>query len=213
VIWEQVIYYIGFAAAIWLCWGLGRIFTVPMVLDLFFDAAMSLGAFAHGDTRWVLAVYGFGVFLWVLALSGALAKHMVVTLLLLELGVVLNGLWVPLRTAGIGADFWDLASSRIVDVWMVSILVVVLSTVFKSTVGARLRHMRADLLTNPRKRFLLPIGAWALMILLPSYLPPDIAQFLAQDRYRIAGQLLVWGWVAFELPFYITHRRLMRQYL
>ena len=208
---QVVIYYVGFAAAILLCRGLGRLFFYPMLLNVGFNISLNLGLFGGWDVRWLIVAYGFGIFLWVLALTGAWNRTLFVGLLLLDLAVIMNGLWPVITVAGNGVQFWNYTSTAIIDVWMISILVVVLSTVVKSTLIARFKGKFVDLLTNPKKRFVLPIGAWACIIESAKYLPSFLPSSVVANRFDIAAQVLVWGWVGLELPFLLTHRRLKRQ--
>jgi hypothetical protein len=209
---EHFIYYAGYAAAIFLSWGLGRLFAVPTVLNLAFDLCVSILDFPGWIFRWIMVTYGLAMFVWVLALAGVFTRSMFVALTCLEVTVVVSKLWAPIQVAGVGSDFWTGICTTIYDIWLVSIFVAVASVAMKSSIIAKLRGKRVDLLTNPRKRFILPIGIWAAIIVIPGYLSAYVPDTLLDNRYKIAAQALVWGWVAFELPSYITHKRLMRKY-
>ena len=206
-----VVYYVGFVCAILLCRGLGNLFFVPMLLDLGFDVCLYLNAFKGWDVRWLIVVYGFGVLVWVLALSGAPSRPVFLVLLLADIGTVLYGLAQPMTLIGSGQPFWNAVSSSVSNVWLMSVLVVIGSLALKSSLIAKLRGRRVDLLTNPKKRFLLPIGVWAAIIVLPSYFQDYVSDAFLAFRYKTAALALVWGWVALELPFYIVHKRLMRE--
>jgi hypothetical protein len=210
--WSLIVYYIGYAIAFFLCWGLGPIFRAPMLLNGLFNVALTLGLMRGWDIRIVIAVHGFAFFVWMLALTQTLNGSVFVFVLLLDLAVVFHGLWPDIQVAGTGPTFWNVMSTQIIEVWMTSIFALTVSVVFRSSILAKLKERRVDLLTNPRKRFLIPICAWAGMISLPPWFPNILPKPVIDNRFAIAVQLLVWGWVAFELPSYITHRRLMRQY-
>jgi hypothetical protein len=181
-----------------------------MLINMGFNICLNVGMLTGWDIRWLAATYGLGVFLWVLALSGSFAKSTAVILLFLDIGVVLAEIQPYFATVGHGQSFWNIASTSIVYVWLVSTVVVAGTVVWKSTVVARLRDQPSDLLTNPKKRFLLPIGTWATILLAAKYLGPFISTYATEAAYFIAGTVLVWGWVVLELPFYLAYRRLKR---
>jgi hypothetical protein len=176
-----------------------------------FNVCLNAGLFSGWDIRWLIAVYGFGIFVWVVSLTRTLSRSLIVSLLVLDLAVVINGFWPMITVAGNGAHFWNYTSTAILDVWMISITVVVLSTALKSTVLAKIEGRFVDLLTNPKKRFVLPIGAWAATIVLMKYLKSVLPSAVVAERFTIASHVLVWGWVALELPFFLMYRRLKRQ--
>jgi hypothetical protein len=211
---ESFSYYIGFLIAVILCWKLGRLFWMPMLLDAAFDLSLSLVTFSGATLRWLALCYGMGIFVWVLALSQSFTRSMMLLLTCFEIVIVLGRMWEPLHMAGSGPDFWNAVSTSVYDVWLASILVVVLSVIVKSAVLAVREGKRIDLITNPKKRFLLPIGAWAAIILLPTFFPAgSLSDFWSVNRYKISAQVLVWGWVALEFPFFLFYRKLKKQYL
>ena len=210
--WEYGIYYSGYVLAILLCRKLGWVFFVPMLVNMGFNLCLNTGLLSGWDIRWIIAGHGCAVFVWVLMLSGALGKPTVGILVAADMAVVVNGIWEPLRMVGTGGDFWIATSTSIIDAWMVSIATVVGSIVMKSTIMARFRGERVDLLTNPKKRFLLPIGAWAAIIAAVGYLGNVLPAAVVDNRFNIAGYALVWGWVALEFPFYLMYQRLRKQF-
>jgi hypothetical protein len=129
----------------------------------------------------------------------------------LDIVVVLNGIWPSIQVAGTGQDFWNQTSESIMDVWDVSILVLTSTVIIKSTILAKLRGSYVDILTNPKKRFLIPICLWILVGVSLKYLSPLLSDQIVKNRYIISSQLLVWGWVAFEFPMWLMHRRLLKQ--
>jgi len=209
---EHLIYYAGYASAIFLCWGLGPLFAFPMIANLAFDISLMMFDIPGWILRWMMVGYGFAIFIWVLALAGTFTRSTFVALTCLEVAIVISKLWTPVQVAGVGSDFWTNVCTTIFDIWLASILIAVLFIAVKSSLVARLQSRRPDLLTNPRKRFTLPIGIWAGVIVIPGYLSAYLSDDFLNNRYKMAAQLLVWGWVAFELPSYITHWRLKRQY-
>ena len=154
--------------------------------------------------------YGLAMFVWVLVLSGAFTRTTFFALTFLDVLIVISRLWAPMQSATTGPGMWMTISEVVYDIWLASIVIVVCSVALKSTLVAKLRGHRVDILTNPKKRFVLPIGVWAAMVALPTYLQNYLPDSVLENRFRIAGQILVWGWVALELPFYLSHKRLMR---
>ena len=207
-----ILYYAGFVTAIFVCRGLGPIFYIPMTLDLIFNIVLQSGGLQGWDVRLVVLTSGILWFIWVMALAGTLNKGLIVLLILVDLAALLKGVEPQLAAVGSGDPFWHLTSTKIIEVWMLSVLVVVLFMVVKSTLVARLNGEFVDLLSNPRKRFLIPIGLHAAVWVIAPYLESVVPAWLFARRYDIAAQVLVWGWVAIELPFFIMYRRLKRQY-
>jgi hypothetical protein len=210
--WIDGQYYVAFIAVILLARGLGPLFFVPLLLDLAFDVGLMTGVMSGWDYRLVIVVYEFGIFLWVLSLAGNLRKSTFVVMLLLDLVMVFKEMLPSIQATGTGQDFWNSTSTAILDVWQTSVIVVIGSMVVRSTIVAKLQGRYVDILTNPKKRFVLPIGAWALVQELPVYLKPWMPDWIMDARFPIAANVLVWGWVALELPFYLMYRRIKKQY-
>ncbi len=211
MIWFFAIYYLGYVLALWLCWNLGQLFRVPMLLNLGFDVCLNLGLLQGWDIRFIIVSYGLAFFVWVLALSQSMNKSTFTFVLLLDLAIAYKQMYPDLAMVGSGTEFWFHASTDILHIWMASILAVVGSMLFRSSILARLKGRFVDVWTNPKKRFQVPIGAWAATILLTSWLKPHLPLIIAQRRFLIAANLLVWGWVVVELPHYLANRRLMRE--
>lgn len=210
ITWDAVSIYSGYAIALFLCRGLGVLFFVPMVLNLIFDLCVRYGVMSGWDIRWVMASYGLLFFVWVLALSGIPNKVTFFVLALAELGSVFHGLAPELAAVGSGKAFWYGASTTILHVWFTSIFVVAGSAIIRGTIISVHDKGFVTLLTIPRQRFMVPIAMWSGMIMIPHYLHGIVPEWLYQNRFLIAGHLLVWGWVAFELPFYIIYKRIGR---
>ena len=208
--WMLVPYYAGYALALYLCWNLGSIFRLPMLLNLGFNLALNFGLLAGGDIRWLIVAHGFGFFLWVLALSQSLTKSTLVLVLLLDVGMVYNRLVPDFQVVDTGPLFWNAVSTHIIDIWSVTVLGLVVSMFVRSTLLATWQGRLVDIFTNPKKRFQLPIGMWAGTIVLIPLLHRWAPDEMIDARHTIAACLLVWGWIAMELPFYLMNRRLMR---
>jgi hypothetical protein len=208
VTWDTVLYYAGYVVALFLCRGLGNIFFIPMLLNMIFNIVVQLGLLSGWDNRLVLACYGFLFFLWVAALAGIFDRVTVAVLLLADLFAAYNGLLPAIQAAGTGESFWHSMSTSIIQVWMMSILVVSVSAIAKSSVVSKWKRGYSALLTIPKRRFLIPIAMWAAVIVLGEHLSSYVPDIVVKNRFKIAALLLVWGWVAFELPFYIMYKRL-----
>ena len=210
--WVEITSYVGYIAAILLCWGLGPIFRVPMLLNLGFNLCLTSGLLYGWDIRAVIALHGFAFFIWVLALTQSIQRSTLVFLLLFDLVIVFQRILPDMQTAGIGQDFWNALSTHIIEVWMASIFALSASTIFKSSLLAKWQGRRVDVLTNPRKRFIIPICAWSGIIAITPWLGSVLPESVIENRFAIAAELLVWGWVAFEFPFFMLHRRIRRIY-
>ena len=208
---EAVIYYLGYAAALIVCRGLGRLFYIPMLLNLCFDLAIQFDMLADWDIRWVMVGYGFLFFAWVAALIGNFDRITVIALLAIAVSAIYFGVVPQLRSVGSGQEFWDLTSTSIVHVWMLAILVACLSAIIKSSLVSKIKQGYSELLIIPKRRFLIPIAMWSAMWLIPDILPSSFPKFIGQHRAQIAALLLVWGWFAFELPFYLMYKRMDKQ--
>jgi hypothetical protein len=207
----RLIYYPGFLIAIFLCRPLGRIFFIPMILDLLFDMSFQFHVWGDVDRRWLFMAYDFALFVWVLVLSGVTSKPTFAAVVLADAAFILYSIWPQFQTAAIGDDIGRTAGQAIWDIWDISIVMVIASVMIASTVGARLKGRMVDVLTNPKKRFLIPIGLFLGYGLFAKYFAFCLPEAVVKYRYQVAGELLVWGWVAFELPFFLMYRRLRRQ--
>jgi hypothetical protein len=211
MIWSFVVYYTGYALAIFLCWNLGRIFRLPMLVNLAFNVALNMQWLSGWDIRAIMACYGFLFFLWTLALIQTLSKPTFVFLLLADLAVIFRQVMPAFHYAGSGQTFWNALSTDILEVWVMSIFGITVVTIFRSSVWAKWNGRRVDLLVNPKKRFVIPICLWAAIIAIPPWFGPLAAEWLLTTRFLLASQVLVWGWVVFELPYYVTYTRMVRQ--
>jgi hypothetical protein len=209
---QAIFYYAGYIAALALCWGLGPVFFYPMLADLAFDVCMTTGVFSGWDIRPLMITYGLAVFVWVLVLSRTLTKTTFLAVLAVDLAAIFYRIVPELQMIGTGQKFWNATSVGIYEVWLISISVVVGSMALRSSIVAKIQNRHVDILIDPRKRFLLPIGAWAAIPPIMSSLESFIPVSVYDHRYVIASHVLVWGWVAMELPFYMLHRRLMKRY-
>ncbi len=210
--WEIAFYYTGYALALVLYRGLGKIFFVPMVINVLFNIALELRLFAGWDVRWIIVGYGFLFFVWICAMAGTFDKITVVALLGLELVTVYREILPTLAMSGTGADFWNQTSTSIFNVWMVLICGVSTSVVFRSSVVSKVVNGYSQLLAIPRKRFLIPVALWSGIIIVPTYFGNLVPDIIRENRFDIAACVLVWGWVAFEAPFYIMYRRMREHY-
>src|SRR3989339_1398981 len=66
---QTVIYYLGYCAALYLYKDMGRVFFVPMLLNLWFNLLITFEIYRQVDFRWVIAVHGILWFIWILVLA------------------------------------------------------------------------------------------------------------------------------------------------
>ncbi len=209
---EYAFLLLGYALAIWLAYGLGRIFYIPIILDLTLDLSLYFDLLSGWDIRWLMTTAWGLFFVWALALSKGFKKVWPLALVAIDLAFVYQAIIPQLEMAGTGQPFWNATCTSIMQVWDLSTTLLVGSTIFMSTVWPKLRGEFVDVLTNPRKRFLIPMGLYSgynfFHVTFANVIPPWMHEY----GWRIASQVLVWGWVAFELPFFIMYRRLRRQH-
>ena len=141
---------------------------------------------------------------------------MIVTLAAVEMGSIFHGTLPELTAVGSGSAFWNMTSTSIIEIWMLSSLVVIVTVLVRSTVIARLRGDFIDILTNPRKRFLIPMGLHVMIFALPDMLPDamkaNLPVWFMAKHYYIAAWVLLLGWIALELPFYLMYKRLRMEH-
>jgi hypothetical protein len=204
---ETSVYYLGYIVALFLHRGLGRLFFIPMLINLGFDLALQFDFLRGWDIRLVMVGYGFLFFVWVSALAGMFDRVTVVVLVVVDVLVAARGILPNVQTAGVGSEFWNATSTTIFEIWLLSVLLVSLSVILKSSVVSLMERGYSELLTLPKARFLIPVAAWSATWVLPTYVP-FLRELLGGYQSRVAGQLLVWGWVAFEFPFYRMYQHM-----
>jgi hypothetical protein len=209
---QTVIYYFGYCVALVLYKDMGRIFFLPMLLNLWFNLLITLKIYQQVDFRWLIAVHGMLWLVWVLALGRVTrSRTETVLALLLIVGAFIFGTLPNLtKPPGTYRGMIEL-STRIWTIWYFSAFVVVVAVFLRSTVIAKWKKEFVDILTNPRKRFLLPMGVCSGFIGLTPLLQGTVPEALIIERFNIGSHLLAWGWVVVELPFFITYERLKRQ--
>jgi hypothetical protein len=183
-----------------------------MLADMTFDICLMCGLFSGWDARWLMVTHGFAVVAWVLALSGELNKATIMTILIMVVTTMIYRIMPEIQMSGTGWAFWNIMSVGIYEMCQISIFVLVASMAVRSTLLAKLRGYHIDILSNPKKRFLLPIGAWAVILPLFSALVAYLPMTVYENRYVIASHVLVWGWVVLELPYYVLRKRLRVKY-
>lgn len=221
-----IIAWIGYLLAIWLYYGLGKIFWVPIALDLLYDFAGSqLGIWGNNlQTLVTMTIYDILLLLWVIYMSGILKTRAAIWIVLgLLLVATFNGVTAVAIAQGIGVSrfaeivglpgidqIWILLTTQAMYTWSAIIFLIVIGIIVHSTIIRRLRGRPALFLTNPRIRIIIPIGLYTGIIGLSQLYQGFVPEAFYQWRYRIAGTALGWGWVAMELPFYIMYRRMIR---
>lgn len=197
-------YYVGGIIAVILCWNLGAIFYVPMLLNLGLEIALGAGLAQEFDIRQVVAVTGFLHALWVIVLSDVFKNWIegATVFVLISLAFVLGIYPSVVESTNDWSRSIELAT-LIIRTWMLVIVGVVLIVFFRSIITSRWRWALSAMVVNPKRRFLIPIGLWALIILIPLSLTSRLGAWLEENRFHLAGITLVWGWVAIEVKFFL----------
>ncbi len=209
---DQFLYYGCYVIAILICRGLGPIFFLPMIADFGFDLLLANHALSGWDIRILIMAYGMLWFLWVMVISRTLNRSLIVLLLLVDFTSIFRGVLPQLTAVGVGQMFWNSTATRIIEVWMLSAAILVAAVILRSTIAARFNGEFVDVFTNPRKRFLVPIGLHSAWMVLPTYIKDFLPAMVYNHRYQIAGWILVAGWIVLELPYYVKYRRMRRRY-
>jgi hypothetical protein len=208
---QTVIYYFGYCAALYLYKDMGRVFFMPMLMNMWFNLLITFEIYREVDFRWVIAVYGILWFVWIMVLATPnRGKLEIVLALFLLLAAFFFGTLPHLLTEFDAFRAMIDLATRIWTVWYFSSFFIVLVVVIRSTIIARIKGEFVDLLTNPRKRFLIPLGLCSGIIGVTPLLSGKIPEEIVLQRFNIGSHVLVWTWVALELPFYIMYERLKR---
>jgi len=197
-------YYVGGITAVILCWNLGSIFYVPMLLNLALEVALGAGLANEFDIRQVVAVTGFLHALWVVVLADVFKSWIegVTVFVLISLAFVLGVYPSIVESTSDWSRSIELAT-LIIRTWMLVIVGVVTLVYVRSLLRTRGPWTLSELVVNPKRRFLIPLGLWALIIVIPLGPLPKLGTWLEENRFHLAGTTLVWGWVIFELKFFL----------
>jgi hypothetical protein len=95
---------------------------------------------------------------------------------------------------------------------MVVILGIVALVIGRTVIAAKEKRGINDLIVNPRKRFLIPMGVWAFFIASTWTWFPGIGEWLEANKFHLGAASLVWGWAALEIKFYLQARYWRRKY-
>jgi hypothetical protein len=210
---QTIIYYFGYCAALYLFKDMGRVFFVPMLLNMWFNLFITFEIYRQVDFRWFIALQGILWFIWVIVLANYLRRKLEITLVsfLLLIAFFFGTLPQLLTEFKAFGDMVELGT-RIWTAWHFTSLILILVVVIRSTIIARIKGEFIDLITNPRKRFLIPLGLCSATIAVLPLLSGAVPEDIVIQRFNIASHVLVWTWVAFELPFYIMYERLKRHH-
>lgn len=206
-------YFLGGIFAVFLCWDLGLLYSIPIVLGMVLELLLGSGLLSGVDFRQFTATFGFLYALWVMVLSDVFKDRLegIVIFTLITLSFFF-GIYPSLVEATGSAERSLELATGILKTWMLVIVGVVLAVVVRSAFSKKGRSGLGDLLVNPRKRFLIPLGVWAAIIAIPLEWLPRIGEWMEVNRFHIAGNCLVWGWVFIELKFYLQARYWRRRY-
>ncbi|MCC6475604.1 hypothetical protein IT157_01000 [bacterium] len=204
---------IGAILAIALCWNLGRIYFIPMILNFASEFIIPSGLLQYVDVRWYILVTGFLYVLWVMILTDVFRDWFdAVTIYALVIMSFMFGMYPAMEEVAADFDRSVEGATRVLKVGMVVVFGQVLLAVLRSIAKLRFRGGMWDMIVNPRKRFLIPIGLWSGICILPVAWIPGVGDTLETYRYVIASHALWWGWVLLELKFFFQARYWRRRY-
>jgi len=209
----QISYYLGGTIAAFLCWNLGWLYYVPIILGMVMDITLSSGLLNGIDFRQFTAISGFLYALWAVVLSDVFRDRVegVATFALISLSFFF-GIYPSLtETTSDPRRSIELATG-ILKMWMLVVVGLTLMVVVRSVASKKGRSGLGDLIVNPRKRFMIPLGLWAAIIATPLDWIPIIGAWVESNRFHIAASTLVWGWVVFEIKFYLQALYIRRKY-
>ena len=209
---QTVIYYLGYCAALYLYKDMGRVFFVPMLANMWFNLLITFEIYREVDFRWFIAVHGLFWLCWILILARPSISRFEIggSIILLVSAFFWGTLPRLMEEANALSAIIELCT-QIWTTWYFSGFLVVLVVVLRSTVVARYKKDFVDILTNPRKRFLIPLGLCSGMIGFTPLLGSVVPDTVLLQRFNIGSQLMVWGWVLLESPYFIMYERLRRQ--
>ncbi|MBU0690546.1 hypothetical protein KKH18_01915 [bacterium] len=190
---------------------MGRIIFIPMLFNMWFNLFLTFDVLQGWDFRWLAALQGVLFFIWVAVLAQVFRNKydLAVVVILLASAFFIGTL--PDLTGKTDMKGIIDATTRIWTVWDFSTFIIVLMVVIRSTIIAKIKKEFVDVLSNPRKRVMLPIGAFGAIVSLLPLLRGAIPESLIDYRFNLAALTLAWGWVILETPFYIMYERLKRQ--
>ena len=209
---QTVIYYLGYCTALFLYKDMGRIFFVPMLLNLWFNLLITFEIYRQVDFRWLAAIHGILWLIWVFLLAREERRKIdIAMIVLLILVAFVVGTLPNLAETADAFEAMIEMSTHIWTVWYLSAFIVIIVVVIRSTVIPRYKKTFVDILTNPRKRFLIPLGICSGIIGIAPLLEGTVSSELIRHRFNIGSQVMVWGWVVLETPFFIMYERLKRK--
>ncbi|MCB9358268.1 MAG: hypothetical protein H6508_00050 [Calditrichaeota bacterium] len=204
-----IAYYVGGGLAIFLCWNLGAVFYVPMIMNLGLEVLLGTGVVRDLDIRHVVAVTGFLQALWVVVLSDVFRNWIEgATVFVLISLAFLVGIYPSVMEPTQNWAQSILLATLIIRTWMYVIVGVVLVVITRSVLQPSSLGGLADMIVNPKKRFLLPLGFWAMIIVVPLEGIPVVGDWMGENRFHLAGTALVWGWVLLEIKFFVQSLRI-----
>jgi hypothetical protein len=224
----------GGMLAIFLYAGLGRIFWIPMAINLIYWHAIDLVFAPIANSlgfMYFTTFYFSALLLWIFYLSGLTRSRWLFPFLFL---LIMISSLVDLcsvflyETVGherfleiIGSpDYtesskWFVVALLVNYIWGVIVFAVIAGILFSRTLLRWLRGQSSSFLADPRNRVLIPImlytavGGFTFVLHDMMY---DHFYYEYYYRIQIAGSLLGWGWVAMELPFYFMYQRMLKRF-
>lgn len=200
----QITYYTGAVLGIILCWNLGPLFYLPMFFNIATDILLDVGILSSGDMRLSWAIIEGLYCLWVLVLANIFKSRAEAVAIFVMIAVAFAyGVYPNLAEAANDWNRWVELTTRIMQAWSIIISGIITLVIVKTLYQWKIGKSINDLAVNPRKRFLIPIWAWATISAMPLEWVPGIGKWLEDYRFAIAGHTLVWGWVLVELKFFV----------
>lgn len=206
-------YYLGAVVSLALCFGLGPLFYIPMILNIGVEVLLGSGLLQSMNLRMTFAIIGFLYALWACLIGNVFRSRYEAIIVFTLIGFAFwYGIYPSLTEATRDWDRWVELTTRILRVWSV-VIVGVIGLVFARTYIDIVRRKGInDLIINPRKRFLIPMAVWATMIAMTWRWIPGIGEWVENNKFHLGSTALVWGWAALELKFFLQARYWRRKY-
>ncbi len=184
-----------------------------LLFNLVTDALLDIGWLAAGDMRIKWTIVDGVYCLWVLVLGNFFrSRKEAVAVFLLVVAAFTYWVLPHHMNAADNWKAWVELTTRIMEGWATIIAGLVMFVAARTYLQYKVGGGFNDLIVNPRKRFLLPIGAWAAIKAIPLAWIPASAGWFETARFPIAAHIMVWGWVFLELKFFFQARYWRRKY-
>jgi hypothetical protein len=209
----QITYYSGLLLALLLCWNLGPLFYTYILFQISTDVLLDIGWLAQGDMRLKWAMIEWLDCIWILMLANIFRSRfesfVISGLVLIAFSF---GIYPSLTEAADSWPRWVELTTEIMRGWAVINLAIIVFAVSKTVYLWKVEHQPNDLVVNPRRRFLLPLGAFFAILAMPMEWIPWHRAWIEAHRFPIAAHVMAWGWVVAEFKFFLQAWRWRRKY-